>query len=73
MPRRRHRGCNLCAAATILAADRLVGGRIACIGSPAPVVMPHLGEDFMGSVLQEHVQDADAANFYAEFETELNV
>ena len=43
------------------------------IGGPAPVVMPHLGEDFIGSVLQEHVQDADAANFYAEFETELNV
>jgi hypothetical protein len=31
--------------------------------------MPHLGEDFIGSVLQE----ADAANFYAEFEAELNV
>jgi len=30
--------------------------------------MPHLGEDFIGSVLQE----ADAANFYVEFETELN-
>ena len=31
--------------------------------------MPHLGEDIVGSVLQE----VDAANFYAEFETELNV
>jgi hypothetical protein len=31
-------------------------------GGSAPVVMPHLGEDFIGSVLQE----ADAANFYAE-------
>ena len=35
------------------------------IGGPAPVVMPHLGEDFIGSVLQK----ADAASF----ETELNV
>ena len=32
------------------------------IGGPAPVVMPHLGEDFIGSVLQK----ADAASFYAE-------
>ena len=35
------------------------------IGGPAPVVMPHLGEDFIGSVLQK----ADATSF----ETELNV
>ena len=38
------------------------------LGGGAPVVMPHLGEDIVGSVLQE----VDAANFYAEFETELN-
>ena len=37
------------------------------IGGPAPVVMPQLGEDLVGSMLQE----ADAANFYAEFEAEL--
>ena len=37
------------------------------IGGPAPVVMPHLGKDLVGSMLQE----ADAANFYAEFEAEL--
>ena len=38
------------------------------LGGGAPVVMPHLGEDIVGSVLQE----VDAANFYAGFETELN-
>ena len=38
------------------------------LGGGAPVVMPHLGEDIIGSVLQE----VDVANFYAEFETELN-
>jgi len=46
-----------------------VQGASRSIGGPAPVVMPHLGEDLIGSVLQE----ADAANFYAEFEAELNV
>jgi hypothetical protein len=46
-----------------------VQGASRSIGGPTPVVMPHLGEDFIGSVLQE----ADAANFYAEFEAELNV
>jgi len=50
-----------------------VQGASRSIGGPTPVVMPHLGEDFIGSVLQEHVQEADAANFYDEFETELNV
>ena len=38
------------------------------LGGGAPVVMPHQGEDSVGSVLQE----VDAANFYAGFETELN-
>jgi len=37
------------------------------IGGPAPVVMPRLDVDLVGSVLQE----ADIANFYAEFEAEL--
>ena len=32
------------------------------LGGPVPVVMPHLGEDIVGSVLQK----ADAASFYAE-------
>ena len=104
-------GCGVVPIPTIRAANRLVGGRIACIrgpgslsehrgrlacirgpgslsegasrsiggalhafeaqgasrsiGGPAPVVMPHLGEDFIGSVLQK----ADATSF----ETELNV
>ena len=38
------------------------------IGGAAPVVMPRLDEDLIGSVLQE----ADVANFYSEFEAELN-
>ena len=38
------------------------------IGGPAPVVMPHLGEDLVGSMLQE----ADIANFFSEFEAELD-
>lgn len=37
------------------------------IGDPAPVMMPHLDVDLVGSVLQE----ADIANIYAEFEAEL--
>ena len=37
-------------------------------GIGAPVVMPHLGEDLVGSMLQE----ADIANFFAEFEAELD-
>ena len=38
------------------------------IGGPAPVVMPHLGEDLVGSMLQE----ADIANFFSEYEAELD-
>ena len=38
------------------------------IGGATPVVMPRLDEDLISSVLQE----ADVANFYAEFEAELN-
>ena len=38
------------------------------IGGAAPVVIPRLDEDFIGSVLPE----VDVANFYAEFEAELN-
>jgi hypothetical protein len=38
------------------------------IGGPAPVVMPHLGEDLVGSMLPE----AELANFYSEFEAELD-
>ena len=38
------------------------------IGAPAPVVMPHLGEDLVGSMLPE----AELANFYSEFEAELD-
>eukprot|EP00900_Chrysochromulina_parva_P000685 jgi/Chrpa1/10617/Chrysochromulina_OHIO_Genome00020316-RA len=32
------------------------------IGGPAPIVMPHLGEDFIGSLLQEHVQEATSTS-----------
>ena len=38
------------------------------IGGSAPVVMPHLGEDLVGSMLQE----ADIANFFSEFQAELD-
>ena len=38
------------------------------IGPPAPVVMPHLDEDLVGSVLPEAV----ISNFYSEFEAELD-
>jgi hypothetical protein len=38
------------------------------IGGLAPVVMPRLGEDLVGSMLQE----ADIANFFSEFEAELD-
>ena len=38
------------------------------IGGPAPVVMPHLGKDLVGSMLQE----ADIANFFSEYEAELD-
>ena len=38
------------------------------IGGPAPAAMPHLGEDLIGSMLQE----ADLANFSSEFEAELD-
>ena len=38
------------------------------IGGATPVVMPRLDEDFIGLVLQE----ADVANFFAEFEAELD-
>ena len=38
------------------------------IGGPAPVVMPHLDEDLVGSVLPE----AGISNFYSEFEAELD-
>ena len=39
------------------------------IGGPAPVVMPHLGEDLVGSMLHE----AELANFNSEFEAKLDV
>jgi hypothetical protein len=45
-----------------------VQGASPSIGVTAPVVMPRLDEDFFGSVLPE----VDVANFYAEFEAELN-
>jgi serine/threonine protein kinase len=38
------------------------------IGGPAPAAMPHLGEDLVGSMLQE----AGIANFYSEFKAELD-
>ena len=38
------------------------------IGGPSPVVMPHLGEDLVGSMLPE----AELANFYSEFEAQLD-
>ena len=65
-------GCGVLPIATIRAANRLVGGRIACIRGPG-CLSEHRGprpsrdaasegEDFIGSVLQK----ADAASFYAE-------
>jgi hypothetical protein len=45
-----------------------VQGASRSIGGAAPVVIPRLDEDFIGSVLPE----VDVANFYAEFEAELN-
>jgi len=45
-----------------------VQGASRSIGGAAPVVMPRLDEDFFGSVLPE----VDVANFYAEFEAELD-
>ena len=45
-----------------------VQGASRSIGGAAPVVMPRLDEDLIGSVLQE----ADVANFYSEFEAELD-
>ena len=45
-----------------------VQGASRSIGGATPVVIPRLDEDFIGSVLPE----VDVANFYAEFEAELN-
>ena len=45
-----------------------VQGASRSIGGAAPVVMPRLDEEFIGSVLPE----ADVAKFYAEFEAELD-
>ena len=45
-----------------------VQGASRSIGGATSVVMPRLDEDFIGSVLPE----ADVAQFYAEFEAELD-